>query len=174
LVVGDNTNNGEGFNSYVTIMKYLFLFLLLILGQHISTHAQTIPDLKSLVSEEFTIYTFKVEKEEKRTKITDIEEHEVVITFNEGFSDSVKAFVDDSLYLNSFIKSDHYRTGNEVAFFKIDFKKIKKRRVKITFILPQEKRYISFNISRGHKLLQVNRTGSEWLLRRTNNVLMYE
>lgn len=128
----------------------------------------------SFVKEESDVQIFRKRKDEIKRDYDRSNKEEVVISFNEGFSDSLYAYVDGSLYLKSFVKSDTLGRGYTCATFTIDFKKVKKRRPNLVIILPQSKVYAKFRINKKYALIKIHHLGSIWYVIRTNYIPEYQ
>ncbi|MDJ1471008.1 hypothetical protein [Xanthocytophaga flava] len=126
------------------------------------------------IQEPLKIYQYRVKKEQERTKITTIKKHEVIISFKEGFKDSLVVLVEDSLYLKAFVQSDIYGRGWSDTSFKINFRSFKKQHLTITFVLPEHKRYVTFKLNTSHRLLKVHHVESLWEITKTDYIPEYQ
>jgi hypothetical protein len=156
-------------NSFIVLLMALWS---LCLG---SVHAQGVPlTTPGFEKEEMDIQRFKPQKSEFRKRINSLNKNEVLISFHEGFSDSILVYVQDSLYMHAAIKSDTLGSGYSVGSVKVNFKFYKKRRILITIMLCEKKKYISFLMSRKYKMIKVHRMEPVWYIIKTNYVPVYQ
>lgn len=153
-------------------MKFIFFVCLGLLLLGFRAGAQSM--LPSFRKEECKVQLFKLAKGEVKKQFKRISEENVVVSFNEGFSDSLYCYIDDVLYLNSFVKSDSLGRGYSCASINVDFRKLKRSKIDITIILPESKIYTSFKIDRKYALIKVHRLGGIWYVIKTNYIPEYQ
>ncbi len=148
------------------------IFFLCACFSKIELTAQSIDP--SFMKEESEVQIFKGGKDKVKKRFNRSSNEDVVVSFNEGFSDSLYFYVDGSLYLGGVVKSDSLGRGYTCASAKIDFKKLKNKRPNLVIVLPQSKVYTAFKIDKKYALIKIHHLGSTWYVIRTNYVPEYQ
>jgi hypothetical protein len=151
----------------------ILLIILCILSLS-GVYAQGTPLSADYIKEEINVQRFKPQRSEFRKRIDNLGKNEALISFHEGFSDSILVYVKDSLYMNALVKSDTLGQGYSVGSVKVNFRSFKEKRILITIVLREKKKYVSFLMDRKYKMIKVHRIEPVWYAVKTNYVPVYQ
>jgi hypothetical protein len=151
-------------------MRGLFIsFLCLLL-----TDGITQSFISHLSKEPCELQIFKVGKNERKSRIIRSDENNVVLSFHEGFSDTVQVYVGGSLHFKQFVRSDTLGRGYACAATEINFSKLRNRKTKVHILIPKLAVYTNFRIGRKYALIKIHRIASVWYVIQTNYVPEYQ
>ena len=114
----------------------------------------------------------KGDKYKGRKLLSSINKSEVLVSFKEAFSDSIKTFINGKFIRVDFVQSDSIDLGLSNVAFKVLFPN-NRTRMKISFISIKDKKCIDFTINKKYRLIKVYRHGEIWRLIKTNYVPIY-
>lgn len=161
----------------IMIKLIVLWFLIIIIGMFCSNremYAQGTHLDSSFATEELNLQVYSPKRKENKKLIDNLDKREVLISFHEGFSDSVLVYVNDSLFMQKPVVSDTLGLGYSVAAVKIDFNCLKKREAQVIIALKEKRKYIAFSLDRKFRMIQVHRISGIWYLAKTNYVPEYQ
>lgn len=128
----------------------------------------------SFIKEKSEVGIFSPQKNEGKKRLERYNKNIVVVSFHEGFSDSLHVYVGDSLYMKQFVKSDSLGLGYACAAININFKNLKSKRKNLVIVMPQSKIYTIIKIDRNYALVKIHHLESIWYVVKTNYVPEYQ